>query len=80
MSKQNRRVHTRTNSEFSATLVAGDFLYPCVVADHSARGARLLFERPVFVRGPMELIVDEHISGRCREVWRQERSMGVSFD
>lgn len=80
MSNENRRVHERTHSEFPATLVAGNFLYSCVVADHSERGARLVFERPVFVRGPMELVVDELTSGRCRPVWRLERSMGVTFD
>ena len=69
---------------FALTAHLGERIYPCVVADVSLGGARLLFDRDV----PLDGIQDSGISLShpeaetvvCLPMWREAGQVGVQFD
>ena len=75
----NRRREPRTPVSLDGTVATTSAIYNCRLADLSTSGARLVFERPVFMRGDFELNVEGLLNERCVEIWRSDVEVGVAF-
>jgi hypothetical protein len=64
----------------SVSLIAGGREYPGVIEDISLRGARIRFDGPVNVDGPVELVHSAvgRLRGQLR--WHTGNTSGLSFD
>jgi hypothetical protein len=71
--KQGTQAWIRFDSGFSVR--------PCVVADLSGTGARLLVEEPHTVASQFSLLFkrDANPGRRCRVKWRRGREIGAEF-
>jgi hypothetical protein len=76
---ENRRREPRIRMDQTCVLATESAVYDCRLVDLSESGARLVFDKPVFMRGAFELSVDEMLCETCVAVWRSAREMGVSF-
>jgi len=79
---QNRREWPRYHAERDFALAAsiGGQLLPCIVADISLGGAKLVFDAEVPAVETIELSHPDGEAVSCARVWQDSREIGIEFD